>query len=415
MVDFPTRMLETGMKYAIITLRCASAFSTAPVLAFAADTQSLHRGVLVLDSHLDTPAQLDDPAWDIRQRHSFSGDGSQVDLPRMEEGGLDGGFWVAFTPQGALTPEGFVHARRHVMKRLTGIRNMVARNDERFALAFTAEDAARIAAQGKIVVYQSIENAYPVGGSLSALATFHEHGVRMLGLVHMTNNQLADSANDPGGPRWNGLSPLGRDLVKEANRLGLVLDGSHASDAVVDQLLELSEAPIILSHSGCRDLFDRPRNIDDKRIKAIAAKGGVIQISGIFLTRTPPDPEREKAVAELLTRFGNIASPEMQAEFDTARAALIARYPLPRATFNDFMDNLLHALKLVGPSHVGIGVDWDGGTELIGFEDVSALPKVTERLLKEGYSASEIANIWGGNLLRILTANQIHAGNRSEE
>ena len=366
------------------------------------EAQHLHREMLVLDSHLDTPARLDDPAWSILDRHTVADNGSQVDLPRMIEGGLDGGFWVAFTPQGPLEAAGYAHARKHAMDRLTAIGRMVAGSEGRLALAEHTNDASMLAEGGKMLVYRSMENAYPLGEDVGALEQFRDRGVRMLGLVHMANNQFADSANDPAGPRWHGLSPAGRALIAEANRLGIVVDLSHASDEAFDQAIALSSAPILLSHSGCRDLFDRPRNIDDARIQRLAASGGVIQVSSIYMTRLPPDPARDAAVAKLLAKFGSDIGPDRQAEFDADRAALNARFPVPRPTFDDFMDNLLHALRLVGPRHVGVGVDWDGGSDVDGFADVTMLPKVTERLMAAGYSRADIENIWGGNLLRVV-------------
>lgn len=370
---------------------------------------SLHQRLLVLDSHLDTPAHLDDPKWSILERHGFAADGSQVDLPRMRQGGLDGGFWVTFTPQGPLDAQGYARAHAHAITRSRAIRDMVERHAGSFTLAEQAADAKRIAAQGRMIVYQSMENAYPLGEDVASLAAFRHLGVRMLGIVHMANNQFGDSANDPTGARWQGLSALGRDLVHEANRLGMLIDLSHASDDVFDQVLTLSATPVILSHSGCRALYDRPRNIDDERIKRLAARGGVIQVTSIYMVRTPPDPARDAAVAKLLAEFGSTDSKDRQAEFEAARAALNAKYPVPRPDFEDFMENLLHALKLVGPDHVGIGMDWDGGSDVHGLEDVTKLPLVTSRLLETGYSAQDIQKIWGLNMLRVLAAAESHA------
>src|SRR6202007_569135 len=182
------------------------------------------------------------------------------------------------------------------------IREMIARHGDKFELALKADDAAAIAARGKRIVFMSIENSSPLEGDLSLMATFQALGVRLIGPVHFKTNDLADSATDL--PQWHGLSPEGKAFVAEANRLGLVLDGSHASDEVLDQMILLSRVPVILSHSGCRAVFNHPRNIDDKRLKALADSGGVIQVNSLseYLIPTPEDPAREAALAALMKK-----------------------------------------------------------------------------------------------------------------
>jgi membrane dipeptidase len=366
----------------------------------------VHERLLTLDTHLDTPIHFGSPGWSIMQRHSYDDDLSQVDYPRLVKGGLDGGFWVIYTGQGPRTPAGEARARDSALQTLVRIREMVAREHEHFELAVTSADAAGIAARGKRVVYLSIENSYPLGHDLGLLQTFYALGVRMVGPVHFLNNDFADSSTDPKGKEWKGLSPLGRELVGEANRLGMVLDASHASDDVLDQMLALSKTPVILSHSGCKAVFAHPRNVDDDRLRKLAAAGGVIQINslGAYLVPSPPNPERKEAMGRLEARFGERTdlSPAERADFARERKAILARYPGPRATFEDFMKHLLHALTLVGPDHVGIGADWDGGGGVVGMEDVESLPKITDRLVKAGYTEQDLAKIWSGNVLRVL-------------
>ncbi len=322
--------------------------------------RALHERILVLDSHLDTPAQFDDPQWDILANHAPADGENQVDYPRMKAGGLDGGVWVVYTPQRGRGFEANRIARDHGLKRLVGIKQLLAAHPDKFELALTPEDAPRIAKSGKRIVYISMENAAPLAGDPSLLQFYYDQGLRVLGLVHTTHNDFADSANV--APEWGGLSPRGRALVETANRMGLLLDQSHASDSVFDQLLELSKAPIILTHTSADALRDHPRNIDDERIRRLAAKGGVIQVNS----------------------YG---------------AYLVDR---GEATFEDYMAHVLHILKVAGPDHVGFGADWDGGGGVRGMEDVAALPKTTQRLPDAGYTEAEIANIWGGNLLRVL-------------
>lgn len=384
-----------------------------PLLANAQTTVSpstlaLHQRLLVLDSHLDTPLTLTRPGWNIIERHDYRQDGSRVDLPRMREGGLDGGFFAVYTPQGPRTEEGRAYASAYGLATLTRIRDVIDRNPDSFALALTADDARRIAAQGKRVVFISMENADPLSSDPELLNTYYRQGLRMLGLVHFMNNDLADSATAL--PEWKGLSPKGRDLVQRANRLGILLDVSHASDAVFDQMLALSTAPIIASHSSSRAVNPHPRNLDDNRVRQLAAMGGVIQVNAYsdYLIPLKQNPERNKAMAALGARFHNLAalSPEQVKDLYQERDTINERFAQPKADLDVFMKHLLHLLDVAGPEHVGIGADWDGGGGLSDLEDVSQLPVITQRLLDAGYTEQQVANIWSGNLLRVLQAAQ---------
>ena len=369
---------------------------------------AIHERLIVLDTHLDTPAHLVWKGWSILDRHSVEEDGSQIDLPRMIEGGLDGGFFAVYTPQGPVTPEGDLAARDAGLLRALAIREMVARYPDRFELALRAEDAAPIAARGHRIVFMSIENGYPFESDLTLMSTFYKLGVRLMSPVHFLNNRLGDSSTDPAGRKWNGLSELGRQFVAEANRLGVVVDASHASDDVLDQVIQLSKTPVLLSHSGCKAVHDHPRNVDDNRLRALAASGGVIQVSAYsdYMVSMPKNAEREAALAEY--QKAQRANPNPTA---AERKALTAqrrdvdkRFPAPRATFEDFMAHLLHALKVAGVDHVGVGIDFDGGGGVAGLDDAAAYPRVTERLLKEGYTEADLQKIWSGNVLRVLRA-----------
>ncbi|WP_288287691.1 dipeptidase [uncultured Sphingobium sp.] len=378
--------------------------------------QQLHQKLLTLDSHMDTPASLDLPGWSIEEEHDVHLDYTQVDLPRMKKGGLDGGFWAIYTSQGPLTVEGFHKARDFAILRGVSIRQMVAADPANFALALEAKDAAPIAAAGKRVVYMSIENAYPLGEDVSLLQTFYDMGVRVVGFAHFAHNQFADSSTDPSKkPRYGGLSPLGKELLKEMNRLGVVPDASHSSDQVLDDLLALSTTPVLLTHSGCKAIYDHPRNIDDDHLKALAAKGGIIQMNayGSYLKASKPNPERQKAMGALFAslREGGAITAEKRAELLARRQEIDRLYPeTDRATFDDFMTHMLHALKVVGPDHVGIGADWDGGGGVVGMEDVVDLPRITDALLKAGYSEADVQKIWSGNVLRVLAAAEAKKG-----
>ncbi len=366
----------------------------------AAADASLHSRMLVLDTHLDTPLHFDRQGWNFADRHALATDLSQLDIPRMKDGNLDGGFFAIYTDQGPLTAEGYAAALAHARKRSDAIDRMIADNGSVIGAARTAEDARRLTREGRLIAFKSIENSYPLGEDLSLLQEFYDKGVRLAGPVHGANNQFADSATDK--PRWNGLSPLGKQWVAEMNRLGIVIDASHASDAAFDQLIALSKYPILLSHSSLRSAYDHPRNLDEDRLKALAAKGGAMCISTIYMSKMSMSPARAKLFADY-ERIGEM-SPEAQADLTRQWRELDKTETLWAADFEDYMTMVLRAIEVGGVDHICFGADWDGGGGLTGIEDISALPKVTERLKAAGYSDADIEKMWSGNILRVLAA-----------
>ena len=407
------------MKIKIKQTLCALAVAASCSPAFAmADAAKLHDSLVVMDTHLDTPALLVQPGFDIMHSHTFADDFSQVDVPRMNSGGLDGGFWVIYTPQGPVTEAGFKSSRDTALLRAMAIHKMVAANPDTFALATEPEDAKMIAEQGKKIVYVSMENAYPLGEDLSLLDTFYKMGLRMVGPVHFKNNQFGDSSTDPDGQQYGGLSPLGKELVKKANELGIILDGSHAHDDLLEDMIELSKTPVILSHSGTKTIYDHPRNVDDSLLKKLVESGGVIHVNAYssYLKELPQDPERGKAYGELFRQMGNIAqmSEAEIAALKAKRKQIDMEHPAVRATFEDYMEHFLHILEVAGPKHTGVGADWDGGGGVETMMDVAALPKITERLLAEGYTEEDLADIWGNNVLRLLQQAKDYAQSLKE-
>jgi membrane dipeptidase len=387
-----------------VTLALNSAGAYAPVVSETAPSADL----LTLDTHMDTPLNFDRPGWDIMDRHRVE-DHSQVDYPRMIDGKLKGGFFAIYVPQGPRTLEGNLAARDAALQRVTQIREMVAKHPDHFELALSADDANAIVSRGKLVVFISIENSYPLEQDLSLMSAFWALGVRMIGPVHAKNNDFADSATDEA--EWHGLSTLGKRFVAEANRLGLVLDASHASDQVLDQMILLSKTPVILSHSGCKAVFIHPRNIDDARLKSLAASGGVIQINslGASLSPLPENTARKSAIKALMNEAAaSPMTPSRQQALSAQYLAIDAKYPAAQATFGDFMRHLLHALRVVGVDHVGIGADMDGGGGVSGMEDVAAYPRITDALLQAGYSRADLQKIWGGNILRVLRQVELY-------
>lgn len=366
---------------------------------------SLHHRLLTLDAHLDTAVYFTRPDWSFGDRHAHGTDVAQVDLPRMEGGNLSGGFFTIYTRQGPLTAEGYAAARAHALRRSAEIDATVARFADRIGLARTADEAERLHGDGKLIAFKSVENSYPVGEDLGLLADLARAGVRLAGPVHSHGNQLSDSSTD--APRWNGLSPLGREWVAEMNRLGIVLDGSHASDAAFDQMLALSDTPLLLSHSSPRTAYDHPRNIDDGRIRALAAAGGAVGASTIYLSAFNRGPARAAAFLDI-GRIGELSSRE-QADLCARWRTLDEVEPMWAAGFEDYMTALFHLIDIAGVDHVCFGADFDGGGGLRGIEDVTALPRITARLEAAGVRADDIARMWSGNLLRILRAAETRA------
>jgi len=399
-----------SMRAALVALGLLACLSSgaAPVSEAAL---ALHRRVLVLDSHIDTARLLERPGWNILERHDAARDLSQVDWPRLREGGLAGAFWAIYTPQGSRDPQGQVAAVEHGLAQLMRLNDLVARHPRQFGLALGSADARRLAGEGRHAVFISMENAAPLAADAALLDTYQRHGLRMLGLVHARNNDLADSATD--APEWHGLSPAGRALVRRAHCLGVLLDASHASDEVFDQLLDMSPVPVVLSHSASRAVTDHRRNLDDARLKRLAQQGGVVQVAlySSYLSQRKDDPRRAAALQPLYAQLRRMAAlqPAQYQALAAEIGAVERRYPKAQASLDDFMQHLQHVLALVGPEHVGIGADWDGGGGVAGLEDVAQLPRITERLMQAGYSEAQIAGIWGGNLLRVLDRAQAFA------
>ncbi len=373
------------------------------------DPAALHERLFTLDTHGDTPTtSLMRDGWEFGAGHTFAGDGTQCDLPRMVAGGIDAMVWAVYSTQAARVAAGYDQATERALRVLARTRAVVDRNADRCGLALTAADGPRLKAGGRRAIYLSIENSYSLGRDLGNVRKFYDLGVRMLGLTHMLNNDLADSSTDPRGPEWGGLSPWGREVVAECNRLGIALDTSHASDAALDELLRLSRAPVILSHSGCRAVCDHPRNLDDDRLRALAAQGGVIQLNALPIAVVPTREDgRTAALSAMLLQLGeSVLTPAVLARAEEAWHRIEQAYPNPRATLDDYVQHLEHAVRVAGIDHVGIGCDFDGGGGVAGLNDVSEYPNLTAALLARGFTPVDLEKIWGGNTLRLLARAQ---------
>ncbi len=372
-----------------------------------------HDGFFTIDTHIDTPtASLMRPGWDFAARHDRASDRSQCDLPRMAEGGLDALGFAVFVTQAARTPAGFARARDSVLRVLERTRTVLAENAAHCGVALRADDGPRLKAEGRRAFYLAIENSYSLGLEAGGVAEFHALGVRILGLNHMLHNDLADSSTDPRGPEWDGLSPFGREVVAECNRLGVALDGSHASDEAVWDLLECSRTPPLLTHTGCRALCDHPRNVGDDLLRALATKGGVIQINALPITVIHvPEDGRYAELNKFLLRLVDIEmTPEMRGMLGAEWKRLDEKYPNPRCTLDDYIRHIEHAVAVAGIDHVGIGCDFDGGGGFEGLNEVSDYPNLTAALRARGWTEADLAKLWGGNTLRVLRACEAAAG-----
>lgn len=367
----------------------------------------IHDQTLTLDTHIDIPLTY------MTEIDPSQMTDLQVDIPKLAAGKLDSGFWIVYTPQGELTEEGLEAAQEIAGTRIAAIDQFVTDNAKRVGLAKTADDVRRITGEGRHAILIGMENAYPIGEALDTLAYYAEAGVRYVGITHFGHNQFGDSSNPhpvrDDGPKWNGLSPLGKDLVRELNDLGVMVDVSHACKATMMQAADLSRTPIIASHSGVKAVADSARNLDDEELRKIAEVGGVAQMVALGSYVKLPTAEQQAARSALDAEFGDRNSWD-QAKRDLymdRRDDITAM--APEANVADFVDHIDHAVKVAGIGHVGIASDFDGGGGIDGWKDASETQNVTEELVKRGYSEEDIAKIWGGNLLRVMEAVETEA------
>lgn len=384
----------------ILPLRGAAPDSTA---------LELHRELLTIDTHCDTPLHMLDTTWDIGAVHKAGArDRGKIDLARMENGNLDALFFAAFVSQRALTEKNYRDARA-AAERLIGLTEaMLQKYPDRIRLAATPEEIRRNARDGVLSACIGIENGFALGHDLEALAAFRARGARYITLCHTQDNDICDSSTDPGKDLWNGISPFGREVIAGMNRLGILVDISHASDESFYQALEVSKAPIFASHSCARALCSHPRNLSDEMLQALAAKGGVMQLCILseYVKSIPGNARREAAQDSLDAHYGSwdaLADPAARKAKREAWNEVDRKYPRRLATVADVCDHIDHVVKLVGIDYIGIGTDFDGGGGVNGCNDVSQLSNITVELLRRGYSREDLAKIWGGNFLRVFT------------
>ncbi len=389
----------------LITLMAASSPLIGPAKGddVAERARKLHFSSIVLDTHDDTTQRFFSKTFDIAKRNS---DGS-IDIPRMKEGGMNAIFFSIWIDGRIMGPP----AIQKALDQIDAVHENVRRNSKDMMFCRTADDVRRAHAQGKIAALIGVEGGHMIGNDIRMVRIFGDLGVRYMTLSHFYNDEWADSSTDK--PAHNGLSDYGKEIVREMNRRGIMVDISHVSDKTFYDALEVSKAPLIASHSSCRALCNHVRDMSDDMIKALAAKGGVIQINYemSFIDQAYKDASDKLsggvvAVIDQLKKECSDDEACMGKKMNEMQQKAVAEGKLPHVSWERIIDHIDHAVKLVGADHVGLGSDFDGASMPEGMEDASKLPKITEALMRKGYKDDDIRKILGGNLLRVMEQNE---------
>ncbi|MCU1385345.1 MAG: hypothetical protein JWL71_4042 [Acidobacteria bacterium] len=343
-----------------------------PAESSAARAARIHKEAIVVDTHIDTTMMLGREGWDFMVRHEAKKgeDSNHVDLPRIKEGGLDAAFFSIYMPGTITGPE----AVKRSLILIDHVRSLAEQHPNEIVLATTAAEVRAAHKAGKFAALMGMEGGHMIDDSLAVLRDYQRLGVRYLTLSHSVNTNWSDSSGDT--PAHNGLTDFGKDVVRELNRLGMLVDISHVSDKTFWDALETSKAPLVASHSSLRSISGHPRNMTDDMIRALGGKGGVIMI--------------------------NYSRSFLSDELYQAGLKNVPAAERPTVTWEKIVEHIDHAAKLVGAQHVGLGSDFDGTTVPDGMDDVSMLPKITAALLDKGYSEQDVKNILGENILRLL-------------
>jgi membrane dipeptidase len=362
--------------------------------------KQLHDRAIVVDSHDDTTQRLvDDKTFKIEARDPKG----NIDIPRMREGGLDALFFSIWVPSEVTGPP----AVKKAMDQIDAVREAARLHPNDFLLATTAADVRRAVADRKIAALMGMEGGHMIDDDMRLLRNYAALGVRYLTLTHFKNNNWADSSTDK--PKHNGLTAFGKDVVRELNRLGVMVDISHVADKTFYDALAITTAPVIASHSSCRAIANHPRNMTDDMLRALAKNGGVVMINyhAGFLSeefRVASEKKSGNIVAKMAAMSkkcgGNEACTTLEGERIDHEAMMSGE--LPKVGWEKIIEHIDHAVKVAGADHVGLGSDFDGATMPIGMEDASKLPKITDALLKKGYTETDVQKILGGNILRVM-------------
>jgi len=394
-------------------------------LALIERAKAIHDRVITLDTHDD----IDVKNFTDSINYSRNID-TKVNIPKMNAGGLDVAWFVVFTAQDSLTDEGYSKAYHNAMAKFSAIHKLVEEYaPDQIELATTSDDVRRIVKSGKKVAMIAIENAYPIGTDIKNVEKFYNLGGRYMSLAHNGHNQLSDSHTGEENGVWknNGLSDLGREVIKEMNRLGIMIDVSHPSKEAMRQMIELTKAPIIASHSAARHLSDVSRNLDDEQLQWMKENGGVVQAValGEFVNIIKEKARNEKLQPTRMVIADSLGVPWYETWDDIEnnvpkgevmdyiskkneiikladnKMKLSADFPGP-VDVSDFVDQIDYLVSKIGIEHVGISSDFDGGGGIEGWNDASETFNVTLELVKRGYSEEQISMLWSGNLLRVL-------------
>ncbi|MCF8298479.1 MAG: dipeptidase [Saprospiraceae bacterium] len=372
----------------------------------AIEAAKIHKEVLTIDSHTDTPLNLHRQGFDFSKRNDSLFRNSKVDLPRMTEGELDAVFMAIFLSQGDRTKEGNEKAIKKTYELFETINEVIVQNSDKLTFVKNSKEAYENEKLGKHSIFIGIENGYAIGNDITLIKKYYQLGSRYITLCHTKNNDICDSSTDE--KEHNGLSDFGKKVVQEMNRVGMMIDVSHISDKSFYDVVELSKTPVIASHSCVKAICDNPRNMSDEMLKKLAKNGGVVQICilSAYVKKPKPNPERDTAQAIVRKKyrgFQDLTDEEM-ANARKEWYAIDDKYPQKLATVKDVVDHIDYVVNLVGIDYVGIGTDFDGGGGVKGCYDVSQMGNITLELVRRGYTKEQIEKIWGGNLLRVLNS-----------
>jgi membrane dipeptidase len=386
-----------------------------PVMAddLAQRAHALHFSSLVIDTHADTTQRFLDPGFDLGPRNASG----SVDISRLKEGGIGAIFFSIWIPSKVTGAPAVKRAHTQI----DAILDQIRKHPSDLALAATAAQVREIHARKKIAVLMGLEGGHMISSNLDVLRDYFALRVRYMTLTHSGNVEWVDSSTAK--PAHKGLTYFGKDVIREMNRLGMMVDISHVSDKAFYDVLEVSKAPLIASHSSCRALCDHPRNMSDDMIRALAAKGGVIQInyhvsflSQEFRNAEKKDPRINRGIAaEVDKRCGANEACQL-IEGDKITREYVAQGKLPRVEWTTIIDHIDHAVKIAGIDHVGLGSDFDGANMPYGMEDATKVPQITEALLHKGYTEGDVRKILGENTLRLMTdvervSQELNSGN----
>jgi membrane dipeptidase len=364
-------------------------------------SNKIHASILTIDTHCDTPMEFADSTFDLGVRHEEG----CVDFPRMVEGGLHAEFFAVFTPQGPRNDSTYGKVHKQALEIFNEIHKNVEKNSSMAEIATSPDDAYRLKRAGKIAAFIGMENGYPIGKDIARIKIYYNLGARYITLAHTRNNDICDSSTDPAGEENKGLSAFGTEVVKEMNRLGMIVDISHISDKSFYDVLRVTRAPVIASHSSCRALCGSPRNLSDDMLLALRENGGVIQICmlGNYLKTPEPNPELDSKLKELKVKYGDYDTlPDSMKKIVRKEYKNIKQTYEKPATVKDLADHIDHVVQVIGIDYVGIGTDFDGGGGVEGCSTAAEMKNITIELLRRGYSKSDLTKIWGGNLMRVF-------------